>query len=243
MASDKTQRLAGEYVLGTLDPSERARAERLREIDPDFARSVAEWEWRLAPLSEAVEPVQPDLAVWSRIEAALDAGAAAPQERGSRIVAQLVQLRQHLVAWRLTAFATAAAAVIAGVLWLGGVDSPWVSREAAEQYVAMLADEAGEVGYVVTVEPSARRMMVRDMGVRPPPEKSYEMWIMMPDKQEPLGLVQPEKNTMPLPETIRTAQLDLKTKVIVCLEPEGGRQPGAAMGPVVYSGKLMRQTP
>ena len=50
--------LAGEYVLGTLDPNERAQAERLIATDAAFATRVRYWEGRLTALSDAVEPVE-----------------------------------------------------------------------------------------------------------------------------------------------------------------------------------------
>jgi anti-sigma-K factor RskA len=61
--------LAGETVLGTATPAERdAVTERLAH-DADFLAEVAAWEERLAPLAEAVRPIDPSPALWSRIAA------------------------------------------------------------------------------------------------------------------------------------------------------------------------------
>ena len=61
--------LAGEAVLGTATPEERAAVlERLSQ-DPDFEAEVAAWESRLAPLAEAVRPVDPPPGLWARIAA------------------------------------------------------------------------------------------------------------------------------------------------------------------------------
>jgi anti-sigma-K factor RskA len=61
--------LAGETVLGTATPAERdAVTERLAH-DVDFLAEVAAWEERLAPLAEAVRPIDPSPALWSRIAA------------------------------------------------------------------------------------------------------------------------------------------------------------------------------
>ena len=61
MSSDATQppdedreRLAGEYVLGTLDAEERRRVERQLTSDAPLRAAVARWEARLQPLAERV---------------------------------------------------------------------------------------------------------------------------------------------------------------------------------------------
>ena len=61
--------LAAEYVLGTLDAGERARAQALLPVDHELAAKVRIWERRLSELHLMVEPVEPDGDVWDRIEA------------------------------------------------------------------------------------------------------------------------------------------------------------------------------
>ena len=59
---------AAEYVLGTLDASERAHTHVLLGIDDGFAARVKRWERRLGELHVMVEPVDPDWRVWERIK-------------------------------------------------------------------------------------------------------------------------------------------------------------------------------
>src|SRR5262245_12022248 len=66
---DYMDALAAEYVLGTLDAEERARARTLLEADETFAAKVELWERRFGDLHLMVEPVEPDSAVWARIKA------------------------------------------------------------------------------------------------------------------------------------------------------------------------------
>jgi anti-sigma-K factor RskA len=61
--------LAAEYVLGTLDPDERAEASRLRGSDADFAAIVRAWERRLGELNSLVAPVEPPPEIWGRVRA------------------------------------------------------------------------------------------------------------------------------------------------------------------------------
>ena len=60
--------LAAEYVLGTLEAVARREAEALAARDPAFAELVAEWERRLAPLAEDIQPVAPPTGLLARIE-------------------------------------------------------------------------------------------------------------------------------------------------------------------------------
>lgn len=73
MTRKEAEALAAEYVLGTLDAESRARFAGDLAQDADLQALVADWEQRLSPLAESVEPVQPSASVWSGIEAALDA--------------------------------------------------------------------------------------------------------------------------------------------------------------------------
>src|SRR5262245_50509400 len=68
---DHMDALAAEYVLGSLDFEERARARNLLEADPTFAAKVRLWERRFGELHLMVEPVEPDSSIWVRIKAKL----------------------------------------------------------------------------------------------------------------------------------------------------------------------------
>src|SRR5215213_9903983 len=62
---------AAEYVLGTLDAEERAQADALILVDPNFAVKVREWERRLGELNVLVAPIEPPAPVWERIQSGL----------------------------------------------------------------------------------------------------------------------------------------------------------------------------
>jgi hypothetical protein len=59
--------LAGEFVLGTLDAGESARANELLGRDQRFAEVVTIWERRFGELHLMVEPVEPHADIWQRI--------------------------------------------------------------------------------------------------------------------------------------------------------------------------------
>jgi hypothetical protein len=63
-----TDSFAAEYVLGTLESSERAQALALMTIDPGFVEKIRLWERRLSELHLMVEPLEPDAKIWERIK-------------------------------------------------------------------------------------------------------------------------------------------------------------------------------
>ena len=57
-------KLAAEYVLGTLRGRARARFESLLRYDPALRRTVADWEARVTPLAAAASEITPPPRVW-----------------------------------------------------------------------------------------------------------------------------------------------------------------------------------
>src|SRR5262249_62117113 len=73
---DDLSALAAEYVIGTLDPDERTRANVLLEVDEGFRALVRAWERRLGELHLMVEPVEPNGRIWERVRGRLGLPAA-----------------------------------------------------------------------------------------------------------------------------------------------------------------------
>jgi anti-sigma factor RsiW len=69
--ADGGKLIAAEYVLGVLGAEERREVERRLAQEPALASEVAFWEERLTGLADAVAPVSPPQATWSRIETAI----------------------------------------------------------------------------------------------------------------------------------------------------------------------------
>src|SRR5262245_19893870 len=75
---DELSSVAAEYVIGTLDPDERERANALLDVDEGFRALVRAWERRLGELHLMVEPVEPDGRIWDRIRDRLGVRSPAP---------------------------------------------------------------------------------------------------------------------------------------------------------------------
>ncbi len=238
--------LASEYALGILDAAERTKAEKLRAGDAAFARMIDEWNQRLAPLAEAIEPVSPPASAWSRIEAALTSTAAASSQPLAELAGQLAQMKRTIAAWRFATMATATAAIALAVIWMGGLESPFRGAPPAERYVAMLQSDKGETGFVITIDMNGKQLAIRPVGGNAPSSKSYELWAIMKDDKPPmtLGLVGTSAYAMmDTPVEIDEKELEKGVQLAISLEPEGGARSGKSMGPVMFAGLLIKQTP
>src|SRR5258708_19308054 len=76
------ERRAAEYALGTLPGAARAHSRRWMREDAAIARTVSEWEARLAPLAQAVSPRNPPARVWNEILARLGPSHSSPGGKG-----------------------------------------------------------------------------------------------------------------------------------------------------------------
>ena len=108
-------RLAAEYVLGTLRGPARRRLEALLPAHPALRSAVVRWQDALVPLAASVRPVEPSARVWQGIEARLFAQKRAAGEPAL----SPVRWWQRVLPWRAaTAFATAAALALGVALSL-----------------------------------------------------------------------------------------------------------------------------
>lgn len=252
---EERDRLAGEYVLGTLDAAERRAVESALADDPAMRAEVAAWQDRLLGLTRRAPPVEASDALWSRI--ARDVGVQAqgqiaqpenrPAPSPSPIAAPLPgrQTRpagagaaswwDRLVVWQgASVLASTLALVLAVLLWRGPAEAP--------RYLAVLQNAAGTAtGWVVEANEGGvlRLVPVRDDGVVPP-GKSLQFWTKPEGAAGPtsLGLVRAGR-TLTVPVASLPA-LGERQLFEVTLEPEGGSTIGRPTGPVLYVGRTVR---
>lgn len=236
---------AGEYVLGTLSGDERAAFARELAADADLREAVRAWEERLAPLQAVVPPVEPGPQVWAGIEARLEAPAETSRRAGTVVpfgtASDGARLRRSLRLWRGAA-AAAAALAAALALFILADRSGLLPR--GEEYVAVV-NRGGELpALVVRVDTRAGAVQVRALGAeRPPQDRSLELWYIGPGgTPRSLGLVDEGSTRLTVPAAVRGAALEGGT-IAVTVEPKGGSPTGKATGPVIYSGKLVREEP
>ena len=231
------QRLAGEYVLGTLRGAARTRFQGWLRGDASLRRTVEEWQGRLIPLAEAIAPVMPPRRVWEVISARIGA----PARSG---------LWESLAFWRnlgLLASGAAAALLAAAVLVAPAPPQP----APAPQIVRVPADVMPPSYVVVLSEPKTQTPVLMVSAMRKSDlllvkrlddsiavaDKSLELWAL-PTGQAPksLGLVaMQDKHVLKL-SAIADQSLGKIPTLAVSLEPKGGSPSGAPTGPVLYTG-------
>lgn len=176
--------LAAEYVIGTLDPTERKSVDARRRNDAAFDQVIEEWSSRLAPLLDAIPSVEPSARLHEAVTARIDRLAASPANDN------VVQLRRQLRLWRsATALSVAAALVLA--LWGGSLR--W-SSPAPSTYVAVLQQGGSAPAFLVTLDLVNRRMTVTPSAATTEPDKSLQLWMIAGnDAPQSLGLVDAAK--------------------------------------------------
>jgi anti-sigma-K factor RskA len=209
-------RLAAEYVLGTLGGGARRRFDALLPAHPALRQAVAGWEKRLLPMALKAEPVQPPARVWAAIEGKL--GWTPP----ARVSSTRVRFWQAL----------AAAGTVAGVV-LG--TNPRPVPAGAPMIVVLRATQGSET-LVAGLSADRRQLSIQPLQkVALTPDRSLELWALK--KGGPpasLGLIAADKLT-----AVNQRALPRDTKgLAVSLEPLGGSPTGAPTGPVLFVGDL-----
>ena len=224
-------RLAADYVAGTLRGPARRRFEALLPAHPLLRGAVREWQTRLMPLTVSVEPEKPPPEVWKRIEARIGGGAAAVPPR-----AQAVGLWQRLSLWRgVAAFASVAAIGFAVLL---------ASPGPAQAPIVVVLSSTGQTvdgaivpaTFVASISGDGRALVTRPVSqVRLQADRALELWAV-PGQGAPrsLGLISAQGTTI----VKKGRVLDNTAALAVSLEPPGGSPTGAPTGPVLWVGKL-----
>ncbi|MFN4008899.1 MAG: anti-sigma factor domain-containing protein [Pannonibacter sp.] len=235
--------LAGEFVLGTLTARERREADLRLTTDPDFARLVADWRRRLAPLDDSAPSVTPPADLFARIEAQIEA-AAAPLPAAASISPASDLLLRRLNRWRAAALAAAATSTALAASLAALLLAPLPEAEpvvAGQKYLAVVNRDGAQPAIVVSVDIETGIVSLRDLGAEQPADRSLEVWYLAGDGSRPplsLGVLADSADITHLP--VRDADYGRRDAAIaITLEPKGGSPNGDPTGPVVYSGKLI----
>jgi anti-sigma-K factor RskA len=224
---DLPDRLAAEYVLGTLSGGARRRFDALLPAHPALRRAVSAWESRLLPMALRGEAIVPPAALWTRLESRLGWLDDAPPARATA-AAEPPPARRALRFWRaFSGIATLAALVLAMLLRVAPSQAPMV---------VVLRATTGTETLVAGLSPNRRDLSIRPLQpVALKPENSLELWAL-PKSGPPssLGLVSAQGVT-----ALSRRKLPEDTKALaVSLEPAGGSPTGAPTGPVLFVGDL-----
>ena len=224
-------RLAADYVTGTLRGAARRRFETLLPAHATLRAAERAWRDRLMPLADAVVPVEPSAAVWTRIESRIHGAPAAA-------AAPTAWWRQ-LSFWRgFSGLATAAALGLAVLLATPGPTQPpvIVVLSAATPPAGLAEGAVIPASFVASISADGRAMVTKPLTtVSVQDDRALELWAL-PASGAPrsLGLIAADKATV----VQRGEVLDGTAALAVSLEPAGGSPTGAPTGPVLFVGKL-----
>jgi anti-sigma-K factor RskA len=216
-------RLAAEYVLGTLRSRARRRFERWL-LSPQVGAIVKAWEDRLAGLEPQLAPVTPPATVWHGIEDKLE----------------LRKMQRRPAARWLAIAASLAFFVMAGIL-LTYRQPPDVPQLARTQESLLQADPQ-TIYWRVEVLGDHQELRLHAQNVYDlPAGKAHELWAL-PEGGAPvsLGLLPKTGEQRRVLTPAQQTALAGAKQIAVSLEPEGGSPTGAPTGPVLLVAPLSR---
>ena len=216
-------RLASEYVLGTLRGPARSRFEHWRASSVLVDERCRFWEERLMPLAKGLVPLEPPAHVWPEIRRRLNLPSTAPARRWGRSLAiaasvALLVVLGSLLYWRV-----------------GGPGKPTV-------LATISAPSGAQVWRVEIYAPAggAGRIMVRAGELPPRPAgRDYELWAL------PAGGTPVSLGVLPTTGVLRRdlsqeqqRALARSPQVAVSIEPTGGSRTGQPTGAIVFVAPL-----
>lgn len=220
------EKLAAEYVLGTMPALVRRRFERLIAADSELRRTVEDWHARFDPIDYGAPVREPPARIWRAVERQL----ALPRQ--PRLQTGWLG---SLAFWRGATLA--AAALAAAVILYVAVRPAHAPAPAPATVVAILSDDKGQPGWIALgdahggdVEVTPVRQIAVDAA------HAFELWAIAGGAPRPLGLLRPEPGQK---LSVAAALVPANGVLAVSLEPPGGSPTGLPTGPVEYKGAVL----
>ena len=222
------QKLAAEYVLGTLKGGARRRFEGWMHQDADLRNITAQWQQRLAPMAEFAGDVTPPKSVWTGIERRLNLKKPANGWQ--------YWFNENLAFWRSLGMVSTGLAALLLVIVLKGT-----APDAAEiSYVATLTDDKAQTALLLTADSKNRALDVRVITTaQVAADKSLHLWaVPKAGKPRSLGVLADNRGRFALTDNAISSDVAV---LAVTLEPKGGSpDPNGPTGPILYKGNWVR---
>jgi anti-sigma-K factor RskA len=196
------QKLAGEYVLGTMSALTRRRFERILAENPSARFAVERWQERLTPMADELPTRAPPMDLWKKIESkALAAPIPAAQNRSNS--AQIsrkkseIEKQSFFSRWfsfgNLSLLGTGAAlafAVFTIVPILQKMNAPQVATMGGlpQSYVAVLSGADSQGAMLVSSPRHSKALSVKVLAaVALAPNQELRLWAL-PKEGAPIAL-------------------------------------------------------
>ena len=219
-------RLAAEYVLGTLRFRARRRFERWL-LSPQVGALVKAWEERLAALEPRLEPIAPPAALWRGIETRLKL-----RKLGRGSATRYLAIAASLLF-------VAMLGVFAVRNWDGTTVTPPPVQLAATQK-ALIEENPETIYWRVELLGDNRELKLQVQKVHDlPPGKAFELWALTASGTPvSLGLMPTTGDHQRVLTEAQRAALNGAKQLAVSLEPAGGSPTGLPTGPVLHVAPL-----
>ena len=232
-------RLAADYVLGTLRGPARRRFESLLPAHPALRSAVSDWQNRLNVLSADLPPVEPSPQVWAQIQQRLFGAASASTASGKAAANPITRWWERLALWQSwAALATVAALGLGLVLQQPlPVQPPIVIVMQSTDPALQQASDGVKTQFVASISGDGRSLVLKPIaGAKVTAQQALELWALPANGKPPqsLGLIASDKATT----VVRASLLKGTGAFAVSVEPTGGSPTGAPTGPVISVGKL-----
>jgi len=226
LSDDENGLRYAEYVLGVLDPDERASVERELASSEEAQRAVAFWQQRLTPMTETLPQITPSAQVWTGIRRALG--------WDTQAASQARRFWSNARAWQWISLAASVVAIAFAVLLLRGP-----VRESGHLMVSTIRQN-GVTDWTATVDLDRRQVILVPAATTTIPNgRSTQLWLI-PAGQSPIsvGVFAPgATNVLALNATL-LARVATTAILAVSVEPPGGSPTGQPTGPVIATGPL-----
>jgi anti-sigma-K factor RskA len=223
-------RLAADYVLGTLRGPARRRFEALLPAHPALRQQVHAWQDRLNVLAADLTPIEPSPEVWPAIQHRLFPPVTEDAAR--------VRWWQRLGLWQgLAVTATVAALSVGIALQPGPSEPPVVVVLSATDPALTHAAPGLKAQFVASLSADGQSLVLKPLNTAPvSAQQALELWALPTDGSSPrsLGLISAERDTT----VLRREMLQGTGAFAVSVEPAGGSPTGTPTGPVISVGKL-----
>ncbi|MEN8166854.1 MAG: anti-sigma factor [Pseudomonadota bacterium] len=213
--------LAGEYVLGTLQGRERDQFEQRVMGDFGLQQEVADWEQRLVPLLDTLEPIIPPAAIWRNIEQRIDPKP--PQERSG--------IWDSLNFWRNLGMATASLVLVLSLSLFG------LRQETGElERLMVVMNDQSQAGWVIGTRGNDSILKVKAMQpTQLPKGKVCQLWMEREDGVlVPIGVL-PHTGSM---EMISPALLQQESRFKISIESAVQAPVARPSEEIVFEGKM-----
>lgn len=255
-------RLAAAYALGTLRGGARRRFEQQAREHAQVRAAALLWQGHWSAFSEVQTPIQPDAAVWIRIDNQLQAEKAATARDRKHEATEVNQPVRALGWWRGAALAGGLATMAAVVIGLWShqelqnitrqqfsllqtqLQAAQAALHAAPQiqYVAVLTGGTAGASMLVTFDPRHSQLVLQRVGgFQEASNKSLQLWAL-PQQRAPRSLGVLGTGTLEQ-LTAQEAEVQAVPNLAISLEPKGGvPSETGPTGPVLFTGALIRRT-